>query len=464
LILTFESKAAQPVRPEEVKPAVALKAFQQGEERTGGDEGQNVVIASVPLPVKDFSVLRGPRAYVREDKAYPKISVGVYFQGGRLIEDKTTSGMTEIMLRSMMKSTTTRKFDLIAHELESYGGKIQVVNEPDFFGFTLDVMSRNAENAVKLLLDVIENPFFDKVEVARERDTVVADQGRQRDDSRQRSIELMWDSLYPGHPYGLPRFGLPEVVKGATEEKLEAWHAKTVKRQFPLVVVVGDTDGSALVSRIFSEGLKRNDLDKSIKANLPNSYATPDDKVEQRSRQSSQLATGFRSPQIPPEKQNDLLALAMLGTMASSGKLVEELRDKQSLTDGVFLISDQRLASGVFLAQFATLPENEQRARESLQAALQSLAAAQPSDDDFEQARNAEIGRYAIALQDHNARALEYARAVIFGRKPADVESQPDLIRAVKKTDIKRVAESLVKPDQAGHGIVRGSAPQSTRN
>jgi zinc protease len=464
LILTFEPRAAQPVRPEEVKPAVALKAFPQGEERGLGYEGSNVVIASVPLPIKDFSVLRGPRAYVREDKAYPKISVGVYFQGGRLIEDKTTSGMTELMLRSMLKSTTTRKFDLIAHELESYGGKIQVVNEPDFFGFTLDVMSRNAENAVKLLLDVIENPFFDKVEVARERDTVAADQERLRDDSRQRSIELMWNSLYPGHPYGLPRFGLPEVVKGANEEKLEAWHAKTVKRQFPLVVIVGDTDGSSLVSRIFSEGLKRNDLDKTIKANLPNSYATPDDKVEQRSRQSSQLATGFRSPQIPPEKQNDLLALTMLGTMASSGKVIEELRDKQSLTDSVFLISDQRLASGVFLAQIATLPENEQRARESLQAALQSMAAAQPSDDEFEQARNAEIGRYAITLQDHNARTLEYARAVIFGRKAADVESQPDLIRAVKKTDIKRVAESIVKPDMAGHGIVRGAAAQSTRN
>lgn len=466
LALTFEARAGQPIRPDEVKPAIALKEFKQGEERGQTSEGQNLIIASAPLPIKDFSVLRGPRAYVREDKAYPKISIGVYFQGGRLIEDRTTSGMTELMIRSMMKSTTTRKFDLIAHELESYGGEIQMVNEPDFFGFTLDVLSRNAENAVKLLLDVIENPFFDKTEVARERDAVIADQERRRDDGRQRSIDLMWDSLYPGHPYGLPRFGLPEVVKATTEEKLEAWHAKTVKRQFPLVLIVGDTDGSALVSRIFSEGLKRNELDKTIKANLPNSYATPEDRIEQRLRQSSALAAGFRSPAITPEKPNDLLALAMLGTMASSGKLIEELRDKQNLTDGVFLISDQRLASGAFMAQFATLPENEQRAREALQAALQSLAAAQPGDDEFEQGRNAEIGRYAVALQDHNARMLEYARAVIFGRKPADVEAQPDLIRAVKKTDIKRVAEGLMKSNQFGQGIVRGNAAaaQSTRN
>ncbi len=465
LIVTFEPKAARTVRPEEVKPAVALKSFRQGEERGQSSEGQNVIMASAPLPVRDYSVLRGPRAYVREDKAYPKLSVGVYFQGGRLIEDKTTSGITELTLRSMLKSTTTRKFDLIAHELESYGGKIRIVNEPDFFGFTLDVLSRNAENAVKLLLDVIENPFFDKTEVAREREALIADQARLRDSGRQRSIELMWDALYPGHPYGLPRFGLPEVVKAANEETLEAWHAKTIKRQFPLVVIVGDTDGSALVSRIFSEGLKRNDLDKTIKANLPNSFGTPDDKIEQRSRQSSQLAIGFRTPQFPPEKRNDLLALAMLGTMASSGRLIEELRDKQSLTDGVSLISDQRLASGAFLAQLATLPENEQRAREALQTALEELTRAEPSDDEFEQGRNAEIGRYAIALQDHNARTLEYARAVIFGRKPEDVEAQPDLIRAVKKTDIRRVAESILKPIQEGRGIARGAAAaQSTRN
>ncbi|MGH9852488.1 MAG: M16 family metallopeptidase, partial [Blastocatellia bacterium] len=66
LILTFESKAAQPIKPEEVKPAVILKGFKQGEERGQASEGQNVIIASAPLPIKDFSVLRGPRAYVRE--------------------------------------------------------------------------------------------------------------------------------------------------------------------------------------------------------------------------------------------------------------------------------------------------------------------------------------------------------------------------------------------------------------
>jgi zinc protease len=456
LAVTFENKTAQPIRPEEVKPAVALKTFPQGPERVQGAEGQNIVVAPVPMPIKDFSVLRGPRAFVREDKSQPLLSLAVFFQGGRLIEDQTTSGTTELMLRSMLKSTTTRKGELIALELESYGGDIHVVNEPDYYGFTLDLLSRNAENGLKLLIDIIENPFFDKVEVARERDALLAEQLAARDDPQARSLELMWAALYPGHPYGLPRFGLPEVVKAATDEKLEAWYAKTIKKQFPLVMLVGDTDGSALVSRIFSEGLKRGELDKTIKANLPISYNSPEEKVEPRVRPATTQAIGFRVLGTTLSGPSDHLALAMAASLATVGKVAEELRDKQGLTDEVSVVFDQRMASGAFLAQLSSLPENEQKASDALLAALQAVAASQPTDEEFEQGRNAAIGRYAIALQDHPSRAMEYARAILLGRKATDVESQPDFIRAVKKTDIKRVASNVIKPDLAGRGVVRG--------
>lgn len=463
--MTFAAGIAQPVKAEEAKPAIALKTFTQGTERGMASEGQHLIVASVPLPIKDYSVLRGPRAYVREDKAHPKLSVSVLFQGGRLIEDQTTSGMTELMLRLMLKSTNKRRAELIALELESYGGEIRIINEPDFYGYTLDVLSRNADPAVKLLLEIIEYPFFDKEELAKERGALLARQLSQRDDVDAYAIDLMWSSLYPNHPYGLPRFGLAEVVKSIDLQKLEAWHTRTIQRQFPLVVVVGDTDGSALISRIFSEGLKRGELDKSIKVNLPSSPGSPQERIEQRGRQLTAQAIGFRLPgQTPaqsqaqsPGRSSDLLAFEILSQTVSSGGMIDELRDKQGMTEGLLIEPEQRLAGGAFFAQFSTSPENEQRAREAVQAELQRLAGATTSDEEFEQGRNAAIGRYAIALQSHAERGLEYARAVIFDSKPSDIEAQPDLIRAVKKTDIKRVAGGLIKMNEIGRGVVRAS-------
>lgn len=458
LVATFAPAAAQAINAGDAKPAIALKTFSQGSDRNTVSEGQNVVIASIPQPIKDFSVLRGPRAYVREDKSLPMISVSVLFQGGRLVEDQTTSGTTELMLRSMLKSTATRKADLIALELESYGGQIHIVNEPDFFGFTLDVLSRNSENAIKLLLDIVENPFFGKEELLREKAILLARQLTARDDDQARATELLYASLYPGHPYSLPRYGLGEVVKGVTEEKLEEWHGKTIRRQYPVVLLVGDTDGSALVSRIFSEGLKRGDLDKTLKVNLPNLYAVPEDKIESRGRGLTTQAIGFRTASaMPPQQANqpdDKMAMTMLAAMAASGKVGEELQTKLGLTDSLTIKNDARLASGIFAVQFASLPENETKARDVLQAELQKLASALPTDEEFELGRNATIGRYFIELQQHPTRALEYARAILSNRRASDVESQPDTIRTVKKADLRRVAEKLT---QAGHGVVRSA-------
>ncbi|MBO0721349.1 MAG: insulinase family protein, partial [Blastocatellia bacterium] len=207
---------------------------------------------------------------------------------------------------------------------------------------------------------------------------------------------------------------------------------------------------------VFSDRLRRSDLDKTLKVNLPNSPLPPQEQAEQRGNRLTAQALGFRVASQPASGSNDLSAAQMLVQLTSLGKLVDEMRNKQGLTDSVKVALEQRLASGAFYLSFATLPENEQRARDEAIAELQRMAAAPPSDDEFEEARNAAIGRYAIALQSHPERALEYGQAAIFGRKAQEIESQPDSIRAVKKSDIQRIADSMIKTTQTGRGVVRG--------
>ncbi|HEX4948144.1 MAG TPA: pitrilysin family protein [Blastocatellia bacterium] len=454
----------QQIKPEDVKPAVTLRQIAQGKERNPIADDDKVIVSAMPLPIKDFSIYRGPRAYVREDQSRPTLTIGVFFQGGRIIEDQSTSGSTELLLRSMLKSTMTRKGDLIALELENYGGDISLVNEPDFFGFTLDVLSRNAEKALAVLLEIIENPYFDKAEITREREALLARQLQQRDDGVQRPIELAMASVYPGHPYGLPRYGLPAVVKAATDESLEAWYKKTIRRQFPLVVLVGDTDGSALISSMFSEAFKResNQLDQSLKVNLPALTVTPQEQIEARARKQTAQTIALRTP---PLTQANPYVWTVLEHYASGlgGRFFRELRDQQSLAYSTMLRHQQGLANGTLLAYIATSPENEAKAQAALVKELENLSKTPPSNEEFERGRNAAIGSYAVALQSNPVRLLEYARAVMFGRKVTDVETQPDLIRAVKKEDLKAAAEAVIKMTSAGRGVVRGEQAASAK-
>jgi len=448
----FAPTMFQPINAEEVKPSQALRMFKQGAERSGTIEGRNIIISEAPLPVKDFSILRGPRAFVREDRSQPLVSVAVLFQGGRLLEDPTTAGTTELMLRMMLKSTQTKKSELLSLESESYGMEFRIVNEPDYFGFIVEGLSRNSDNGAKLLLDIIEAPYFDKAELLRERPILLADLNWSANDTLGRAQELLWASLYPGHPYGLPRYGLTPAIAAATEEKLEAWHTATIKKQFPVVVVVGDTDGSALVSRVFSDGFKRDELDKALKVALPSLTEQPKTLTEIRERNETAQALGLRTPGSSAPETTALMLLAEAGRI----RLANELIARQSVADEVGIINDPRLVSGTFGGYAVSAPEQDSKSLEAMRAELSRLASTPPVGDEFEEARNSAIGSFAIGLQGHSSRALEYARSVFVGRKVTDVDGQPDLIRAVRQAELKRIADAAVKLTMAGYGAVRG--------
>src|SRR5205085_689058 len=170
------------------------------------------------------------------------------FQGGRVMEDEATSGITELMLRSMLMGTPRRLSAQLANEWDQLGAEIEIVTELDFFGYVLSVPSRNADRALRLLRDVIEEPAFRDTDTQRARIMQIGAMRRSLDTGDERARELMRQAMWPGHPYALPPHGREDSVAKITEEQLRAWHERTVKRQLPQAFIVGDTSGSALVS------------------------------------------------------------------------------------------------------------------------------------------------------------------------------------------------------------------------
>jgi zinc protease len=151
-VMAWAPGYAQPVESSavsEADPTSFLAPVPQGSERS--IERQAMVESVQPVPVRDFSTLNGPRAFVREDHAQQTVTVAILFQGGRLVEDASTSGTTELMLRSILYGTPRRTYSQTTQELEQLGADIRIVVEPDFFGFMLSVLSRNSDRALKLL-------------------------------------------------------------------------------------------------------------------------------------------------------------------------------------------------------------------------------------------------------------------------------------------------------------------------
>jgi zinc protease len=224
-------------------------------------------------PVREYATLRGPRVLVRPDPSNPLVSIGLYFQGGRFIEDERTAGITELMLRVMRRYTAKQMPDGILDELERLGGRLHIVNERDFFGFELCVLARHAEAALRRLVALVERPAFEAAGVKTERERLLAEQKAAR--PLELAVWLARKSLLPSHPYGFPALGVNGTVRNLDESAVQRWYATTVQRQLPILVIVGGTQGSALVTRDITEGFTRRETDTSLKARVAQPAASP---------------------------------------------------------------------------------------------------------------------------------------------------------------------------------------------
>jgi zinc protease len=445
---------AENVKARAVDPNSTIAPVAQGQEHTAD---QLMFAESIqPLPMKDYSTLNGPRAFVREDHSQPKVTVALLFQGGQLVEDETTSGTTELMLGTLLYGTPRRTGTQLTQEWDQLGADVEIVIEPDFCGFVLSVLSRNADRALKLLRDSVEEPAFRDDDVKR---ALLAQIGRirnARDASRARADELLHRAMWPGHAYGLPAHGREEVITKLTADQLREWHTRAIKHQLPLAFIVGDTNGSALVSSQLAEGFRRRDLDKSLPVKVPQPKAA--EQSESRRREQTTLALGLLGPK---GDSADLLALELIEAVMNGrgGRLLQALRDQQGVAMKASLRNEALFAAGTIAAHIITTPDNEARARAALLGEFERLAREGLSAADLTSAQAVAATWRLAALQSQTTRVLMTAHTVVYQREAADVDGLVEQLAKVTASDVKRVAAAYLKTATVAAGIVRGTPP-----
>jgi zinc protease len=132
------------------------------------DLSESLLEAAVK-PVVKRTMLRGPDVYIAEDHRLPLVTFGIFFPGGRLLETAENSGITELTLRSALRGAVRLSSADIARRLENAGAHIQVVNEPDFFGYIVEGLSSRMNQALDVLMGVLQQPGFDSDDVESEK-------------------------------------------------------------------------------------------------------------------------------------------------------------------------------------------------------------------------------------------------------------------------------------------------------
>ncbi len=398
----------------------------------------------------------GATLITRENHSLPLVSLGIYFKGGRVDESGENSGVTRLTLRTSLKGTDSRSAEEIFNSIEALGASLDKEVEADYFGYVIRVLSGNWEPALEITADVVRNPAFDPAELEKEKSLLLADIDKRKDDMIAYPIDLFYQASFPGHPYGLDRWGSKEAVADLNSQQVRQWHGQHFYGDNMTLVAVGDFDSIRLkqkLEELFHDFGTESTYDAGVPART--NASTGRTLVESRSKAQTAQTLGFVTC---PYREDDFYALKLLQAIASGtgGRFFHQLREKRGLAYTVYGVNESWDEAGVFYAYIATSPGNEEPARKQLLEEFYKFRDHPVEDDELAVAKNYVSGMYQIYLETNTALVRQYAKAQLIGRGVQDVEQYPNRIGQVTRQQVMDVAVRYFDPEGPAVGVVRG--------
>jgi zinc protease len=417
-------------REKETKPAV------------DGSRPSSFKFSEVRSGFLKASILRGPELFIHEDHTMPLIHMGFFFPGGKLAETPENNGITALMLRSLLGATGDKSAAQVYRQLEIYGGRLQPVIADDGFGFMFSVLSQNIDPALALLGQVITAPKFEDDYIALRKEQQLW-RSRSARDSLGRAAEFLVDgALFRGHAYALSSEGTEAALKTLAPPAVRQWYKNTVEHRKPVVVIIGDTQGTTLAGyfvKNFSGSRFQDTVLPADFAKTPESGIVAEDK---RGTRGSVVKVGFAAP--PEGDEDGPVISALCGLLAGTGgRLQEQLEERQSLASSVSVSYEPRLRSGSVVATAFTFPGNEEKVLKVVQDEVRRVFEAPLLYKDYRTAVSAAIGRLQIAQQDRFYRIAMVTRSVLAGKGLEGAQEYTARIQEVSQDDLPDVARRV---------------------
>lgn len=416
--------------------------------------------AGLVPPLRKFSILRGPDVWVQEGRWLPLASMGIFFPGGQASEPPDKQGITGLMAATAIGAGTALQPTHPAALLERLGVEVNAVVEPDYFGFVLHGLSDNFAACVDILAETLQRPTFEEEAITAQKQALRWRTARQSDDPRRQAEQLFLRAAYGVHPYGRDPYGERTALQTLTRHDLLEWHRRFVQGTQPVVVIVGDVEGSASAAR-FAGKWRRSGISRLEYEDIGHRQPlTGSRALEGRVREGRPwlAQAGFLGPQASDPRMAAFTVLQHL-TSGIGGSLSLALKQPQSMAIEVRSSLRRLKWGGYFYARLAAAPTAGNQVLEAVRAQLTALGEGLLPEESIDQARRAFIRSYRIAGQHRRRHVLELAERAIFGQSVYDVANTLKRIRRVKSKDVAAVAREFFRPELFIAGVVPGSDP-----
>jgi zinc protease len=382
------------------------------------------------------------------------VSIQAAFLGGVRFETESNNGINQFIAVMLTKGTQNLTSLQIAKKMERMAGTLSGFSGYNSFGLTATFLSQHFEEAFGLFAEVLKAPSFDKEEMEKRRQSILAAIRQQEDDLDRSVFRLFRKTLYEQHPYRMDSLGTLETVQALTQKDLKEYYDRMAVPDNLVLTVVGDVDTGQVVQAAQSAlgELKGTFTPPPVPRESPPQGIKKEEIYKQK--EQAHFVLGFLGPTL---HHRDRYALEVLDAALSGqgGRLFYELRDQESLAYALTFMANPNVDPGFIAVYMGTHPDKLEKAIQGVLRILKDVRDDGLTGEEVERAKRYLIGNFEIGLQTNGAQASQMSLDELYGLGFDHTEKYAKAIERVSKEDVQRVAREYLHLDAYRLAVLR---------
>ena len=417
--------------------------------------GESLVDKRQGSPVFKTVLDNGIRLIVKENRSNPIVTLQASFLGGVRFEKENQNGINQFMAVMVTKGTEKRSSLEIAKTVERMAGSLSGFSGYNSFGVAFTLLSQHFEEAFPLFIEIIRQPSFNKEEMEKRRQSILAAIRQQEDDLDRMVFKLFRKTLFEKHPYRMDTLGTLDSIQSLTQRDLKEYYWKIVVPENMVLTVVGDVETKQVILAVKKgfEDLKRGDFSPPSIPQETSLHQMRRSEIYQKKEQAH-FVLGFLGTTL---QHKDRYALEVLDAALSGqgGRLFYTLRDQESLAYALAFMASPNLDPGFIGVYMGTHPDKLETAIRGVLRELKKVKEEGLTEEEVERAKRYLIGNFEIGFQTNGAQANQISLDELYGLGFDHYQRYPQEIERVSREDVHRVAKQYFNLEAYALAMIR---------
>jgi predicted Zn-dependent peptidase len=406
-------------------------------------------------PVK-FRLSCGLSGLYQKDTASATTVVQIFISGGKGDVPPGKDGLAYLVTRLAVEIPDADT----ANTIISHATRMKVAVHEDYSLISLECLSDNVENAVKLASELVQGRILSGLRIDHNKETMLLLGRAGEDDAVATGHNATLKAFFQGQGYGSAEYGTEESLKGLTKKDIVAFDRRHFAKGGLLFTVCSDLDQEKIIKLLEQHfaGLPEGEA-----AGMPTvaSASWPNDRkiVLAKDTKQSYVARVFLCP-YPPATPGIFAKACLAETLLGKGpgSRLWALRASNELAYSVNARLTWTKSCGVLESYLETENSKRDRAVESLDKILRTFFEQGVKTDELEMAKTLARAQFLRANETKEARSLSLGTLEILGLGVDYFSGIFDALNAVTLDDMNAFIKTVFPPETSLLVIVGGGA------